>query len=76
MSLNGAVRNLSGATLGEKYIITGISADEEMARFLFTLGCFEGQAITVISVISNNYVIVVKDARYSIDKELAMAIEI
>ena len=45
-----------------------------MRDFLFTLGCFEGEKVTVISVLADNYIIHVKDARYSIDKELARAI--
>ncbi len=45
-----------------------------MKDFLFTLGCYEGEEITVISILSDNYIIHVKGARYSIDKELARAI--
>jgi len=48
--------------------------DEELKNFLFTLGCYEGETVTVLSVVSDNLVISVKDARYSIDKDLAEAI--
>ncbi len=68
--------DLTAATLDKTYRITAIEADDEMKDFLFTLGCYEGEKITVISVLSNNFVVAVKDARYSIDQELARAIHI
>ena len=68
-------RNLSNAQLGREYIIKDILTDDQnMVSFLFSLGCFKGQSITVISVLSENYVITVKDARYSIDVDLAKAV--
>lgn len=67
--------NLSNAAIDTEYIIKRIEAvDEELINFLFTLGCYEGQPVTLISKLSENYVINVKDARYSIDQELAEAI--
>ena len=39
-----------------------------------SLGCYEGETVTVLSVLGGNYVISIKDARYSIDKGLAEAI--
>jgi len=48
--------------------------DEEMKKFLFSLGCYRGEDIKIISRISENLIIKIKDARYSIDKELAGAI--
>lgn len=67
--------NLSKATIDTEYIIKRIEAvDEELINFLFTLGCYEGERVTLISKLSENYVIAVKDARYSIDQELAEAI--
>lgn len=72
---NKVVNNLAQAELNKEYIIKGIKADdEELVNFLFTLGCYEGEKVTVISVLADNYVISVKDARYSIDKDLAEAI--
>lgn len=69
------VKNLSEAKVNVEYTIKGIeSDDEELKDFLFTLGCYEGEKVTVISVLAENYVISVKDARYSIDSELARAI--
>ncbi|WZL82530.1 FeoA family protein [Vallitaleaceae bacterium 9-2] len=52
------------------------TTDVEMKDFLFTLGCYEGEKITVISRLADNIVISLKDARYSIDTELASAIRV
>lgn len=50
------------------------TSDNAMRDFLFTLGCYEGQTITVISKLGTTYVVNINDARYSIDTELAKAI--
>ena len=69
--------NLTEANVGEDYIIKDIlTDDEELNSFLFSLGCYEGETITVISKKRRGCVIAVKDARYSIDNELAKAISI
>jgi ferrous iron transport protein A len=69
--------SLASAEVGETYTISAIkTSDEEMKHFLFTLGCFEGEHVTLVSILSDLYVISVKDARYSIDRELADAIGI
>lgn len=73
--LSNRVTNLAQAKINTEYVIKDIDAnDEELKNFLFTLGCYEGELITVISILAENYIITVKDARYSIDKELAEAI--
>ena len=70
-----AVNNLSEADIDKEYIIQNVIADDkETVNFLFTLGCFKGESVTVISVLSENFVISIKDARYSIDADLAKAI--
>lgn len=67
--------NLANARINKEYIIKDIRTnDEEIKKFLFTLGCYEGEMVTVLSELAENYVISVKDARYSIDKDLAEAI--
>lgn len=72
---NDIVTNLSQAEIDKQYIIKEVKTDDaELRDFLFTLGCYDGEEVTVISVVSENYVITIKDARYSIDKELAEAI--
>ncbi|MGI6091844.1 MAG: FeoA family protein [Negativicutes bacterium] len=75
MVQNSSVTNLANAKFDKEYTIKEVKTeDEEIKSFLFTLGCYEGEIVTVISKISENYVISVKDARYSIDKDLAEAI--
>ncbi len=65
------------ATIGTEYIIKDIvTDDEELNAFLFSLGCYSGEPITVVSRKKRNCVIAVKDARYNIDNELAKAISI
>ncbi len=74
--MDKVVSNLAEGIIGEDYIIKSVNTDgdSEMKNFLFSLGCYEGQKITVISKLHKNYVIVIKDAKYSIDEELARAI--
>ncbi|MCH5273944.1 MAG: ferrous iron transport protein A [Lachnospiraceae bacterium] len=67
--------NLTGAQIGEEYIIKEImTEDEELDAFLFTLGCYSGEPITVISRLKGGCVVSVKDGRYNIDNQLASAI--
>ena len=69
--------NLLGAELGEEYRITAIETDdEELSSFLFSLGCYSGEPITVVSRKRNNCTVSIKDGRYNIDKALANAIMI
>ena len=68
---------LSQGIDGTKYEISEISANEEgMREFLFTLGCYPGEIVTIISRLASNLIINVKDARYSIDESLASAISV
>ena len=67
--------NLSNAPLGQEFIIQRIETDdEELDSFLFSLGCYSGEPITVVSRRRGSCTIAVKDGRYSIDSELAEAI--
>ena len=60
---------------GIEYIIQRIETDdEELDAFLFSLGCYSGEPITVISRLKSGCVVSIKDARYNIDKQLAEAI--
>ena len=69
--------NLMDANLGEEYIIKDIiTDDEELNSFLFSLGCYSGEPITVVSRKKRGCVVSVKDARYNIDNDLAEAISI
>ena len=67
--------NLSDANIGEEYIIKDIvTDDEELEAFLFSLGCYSGEPITVVDRKRGGCVVSIKDARYNIDKDLAAAI--
>lgn len=71
------IDNLSKGKINKVYRIKEIkSNDEELDNFLFSLGCYEGEEVTLISILGDNYIINIKDARYSIDKELARAIKV
>ena len=67
--------NLTHALEGTEYTIRSIETnDEELNAFLFSLGCYSGQPITVVSRKKRNCTIAIKDGRYNIDKQLAQAI--
>ena len=67
--------NLMTAQVGREYIIQTIKTDDEdLNAFLFSLGCYSGEPITVVSRRRGGCVISVKDGRYSIDRQLAEAI--
>ncbi len=69
--------NLKDAEEGKEYIIRSIETDdEELESFLFSLGCYSGEPITVISHLKGSLVVSIKDGRYNIDNQLAEAIVI
>ena len=66
---------LKNANVGEEYIIRDIvTDDEELNAFLFSLGCYSGEPITVVSRRRGTCVVSIKDGRYNIDNQLAEAI--
>lgn len=66
---------LSDGKVNTTYIIKEIEVEEEgLQDFLFSLGCYPGEEVTIISKLSDNIIINVKDARYSIDSDLAKSI--
>ena len=67
--------NLTAAETGKEYIIKDVRTDdEEMNAFLFSLGCYSGEPITVISHLKGGCIVSIKDSRYNIDRQLAEAI--
>ena len=67
--------NLIKAQVGKEYIIQRIDTDdEELNAFLFSLGCYSGEPITVVSRRRSGSVVSIKDGRYNIDTQLAEAI--
>ena len=68
---------LNEAELGTEYRVKDVDldGDEELESFLFSLGCYSGEMITVVDK-KRNLVVSIKDARYNIDPELAERIQI
>ena len=68
---------LTQAEEGREYIIKEIKTDDdELNAFLFSLGCYSGEMISVISKKKSGCTVAIKDGRYSIDNQLAEAIEL
>jgi len=65
---------LSKAKTGQTYNIIQVEGKEKVKKFLFTLGCFEGEEITLISKLAGNYIVNIKDSRYAIDESMAKSI--
>ena len=69
--------NVSEAVEGKTYIVKDIATDDsELNSFLFSLGCYSGEPVTVISHLKGGSVISIKEGRYHVDKQLANAIKI
>ena len=69
--------NLMEGEVGKTYLIKDIvTDDDELNAFLFSLGCYIGEAITVVSHLKKSCVVSIKDARYNMDRDLASAIMI
>ena len=67
--------NLMSVQIGTEYIIQRIETDDrELDAFLFSLGCYSGEPITVVSRRWGSCTVAIKDGRYNIDKQLAQAI--
>ena len=67
--------DLTTAQEGKEYIIQQINTDdEELNAFLFSLGCYTGEPITVVSRRKGSVTVAIKDGRYTIDYQLAAAI--
>ena len=69
--------NLLQAVEGKEYIVSAVQTeDEELDSFLFPLGCFSGEPITVVSRRRGGCTVAIRDGRYNIDNQLAEFIEI
>lgn len=69
--------NLRTADVGKEYIVDRIETnDEELDAFLFSLGCYSGEPITVIAKRRGGMTVSIKDGRYSIDNALGEAITV
>lgn len=67
--------SLTKGKLNMPYTVNSVNTDsEDIREFLFTLGCYPGERVTIISKLASNFIVNIKDARYSIDEDLASAI--
>ncbi len=71
-------KTLAEGELNTEYSIVSVetAGDKEMEKFLFSLGCYAKQNVTIVSKLNENFVITIKDARYSISEDLANVIHI
>lgn len=75
MTKNNKILTLADAEIGKEVVVKGINTnDAELNSFLFTLGCYTGESIVVVSRIGTSLVVAIKDGRYNIDQDLAEAI--
>ncbi len=65
---------LTKAKLGHTFTVKHVEGQEKNRRFLFSLGCFEGEKITLISTLAGMYVVNIKDSRYALDENMAKSI--
>ena len=77
MMMEAEKMNLLEADVGKTYTVKEINTDDdEMTAFLFRLGCYSGEPVTLISKKRKGCVVAIKDGRYSFDKLLASAVEL
>lgn len=67
---------LTMAKTGEVNVIKKVGGKEETRKFLESLGFVTGGVVTIISEISGNMIVNVKDSRIAINKEMAGKIQI
>ncbi|PAB60517.1 ferrous iron transport protein A [Anaeromicrobium sediminis] len=65
---------LTEAKIGQTFKVKRVEGKEKTKKFLLTLGCFEGEQITLISKLSGNFVVNIKDSRYAIEPNIAKII--
>ncbi|WP_147535813.1 FeoA family protein [Bacillus marasmi] len=65
---------LSKAKIGQTVVVKSVEGKDKMKKFLFSLGCYEGEEITLISILAGNYVVNIKDSRYALDANMAKSI--
>ena len=67
--------NLLNAEINHRYIVKKINIDDDDVKaFLFRLGCYEGEPITVVSKKRKSCIVVIKDGRYNLDKQISESI--
>lgn len=72
----GDFMTLLNIKAGQKAYINNLNTDDKIKKYLTSLGCAEGEAITLVSILGDKYIINVKDCRYVIDTRIASVIKI
>lgn len=67
---------LTMANIGEALVITRVSGNEETRRFLGNLGFVSGTEVTVLSKMSGNVIVNIKNSRIAVNAEMARHIMI
>jgi len=62
---------LTMARPGEENTIKKITGKDDTRRFLATLGFVEGEAVTVISELTGNMILNIKNSRIALDRSMA-----
>ena len=65
---------LTMATCGEPNTVKRVGGKEETKKFLENLGFVAGSEVTVVSTVSGNLIVNVKDSRIALGKDMAMRI--
>lgn len=65
---------LTMAKTGEAQVIRKIGGNEETKRFLENLGFVAGGVVTVVSTISGNMIVNIKDSRIAVNRDMAKKI--
>ena len=68
--------SLSRAQVGQRLTVQDIKGKDKIVKFLFSLGCYTGEEITVISKLAGNYIVNIKDSRYALDEKMAKIIRV
>ena len=67
---------LSEMAIGCEGIINNVAGTEKVQRFLYSIGCYPGEKVTLISILAGNYLVRIKDSRFAIDRKTAQIIEL
>ncbi len=67
---------LSEIAVGCEGIIKHVAGTEKVCRFLYSIGCYPGERITLVSVLAGNYIVRIKGSRFAVDRKIAQIIEL
>jgi|GEM_PF-511128 len=67
---------LSEIEAGSEGVIASVAGTDKIRRFLYAIGCYPGERITLVSILAGNYVVRIKDSRFAVDRKMAQIIEL